>query len=52
MALCYVVLNVATTRKQESNQYFGLAIGFTVPSVWNASDETLQGTYVRDFLYM
>jgi len=30
MALCYVVLNVATTRKQESNQYFGLAIGFTV----------------------
>merc|ERR1719231_587275 len=30
MVLCYVVLNVATTQKQESNQYFGLAIGFTV----------------------
>lgn len=29
-ALCYVVLNVATTRKQEGNNYFGLAIGFTV----------------------
>merc|ERR550537_1642907 len=27
MVLCYVVLNVATTQKQESNQYFGLAIG-------------------------
>lgn len=31
-ALCYVVLNVATTRKQEGNNYFGLAIGFTVVS--------------------
>lgn len=30
MALCYVVLNVATTRRQFGNQYFGLAIGFTV----------------------
>jgi len=30
MALCYVVLNVATTRKQDGNNYFGLAIGFTV----------------------
>jgi len=30
LALCYVVLNVATTKKQECNQYFGLAIGFTV----------------------
>jgi aquaporin Z len=30
MALCYVVLNVATTKKSEGNQYFGLAIGFTV----------------------
>ena len=30
MALVYVVLNVATTRKGEGNQYFGLAIGFTV----------------------
>lgn len=29
-ALCYVVLNVATTRKQEGNNYFGIAIGFTV----------------------
>lgn len=29
-ALCYIVLNVATTRKQEGNHYFGLAIGFTV----------------------
>lgn len=32
MALCYVVLNVATTRRQFGNQYFGLAIGFTVVS--------------------
>merc|ERR1719163_2375180 len=32
MALCYVVLNVATTAKQEGNHYFGLAIGFTVVS--------------------
>lgn len=30
MALCYVVLNVATTRRQLGNQYFGFAIGFTV----------------------
>jgi len=30
MALCYVVLNVATTEKQKGNHYFGLAIGFTV----------------------
>jgi aquaporin Z len=29
-ALCYVVLNVATSRKTEGNSYFGLAIGFTV----------------------
>jgi len=29
-ALCYVVLNVATTEKQASNEYFGLASGFTV----------------------
>merc|ERR1719335_521494 len=33
MALCYVVLNVATTHKQDGNNYFGLAIGFTVVSV-------------------
>lgn len=32
MALCYVVLNVATTQKQDGNHYFGLAIGFTVVS--------------------
>merc|ERR550514_2114716 len=32
MALCYVVLNVATTAKAEGNSYFGLAIGFTVVS--------------------
>ncbi|HZC52975.1 MAG TPA: aquaporin [Mycobacterium sp.] len=29
-ALCYVVLNVATSRDQPGNQFFGLAIGFTV----------------------
>jgi len=29
-ALCYVVLNAATSQKQDGNQYFGLAIGFTV----------------------
>ncbi|HEY4459293.1 MAG TPA: aquaporin [Pseudonocardiaceae bacterium] len=29
-ALCYVVLNVATSKDQQDNQFFGLAIGFTV----------------------
>ena len=29
-ALCFVILNVATTRGTEGNSYFGLAIGFTV----------------------
>merc|ERR1719388_234331 len=28
--LCFVVLNVATTRKNEGNQFFGLAIGFVI----------------------
>lgn len=32
MALCYVVLNVTTTRKQDGSNYFGLAIGFTIVS--------------------
>ena len=32
LALCYVVLNVATTASQKGNQYFGLAIGFSVVS--------------------
>ena len=31
-ALCFVVLNVATTKAQAGNQYFGLAIGFCVVS--------------------
>jgi len=29
-ALCYVVLNVATSKRHPDNSYFGLAIGFTV----------------------
>ncbi len=29
-ALCYVVLNVATSKSQTGNSFFGLAIGFTV----------------------
>jgi hypothetical protein len=29
-ALCYVVLNVATSKDQPNNEFFGLAIGFTV----------------------
>jgi aquaporin Z len=29
-ALCYVVLNVATSKDQPGNHFFGLAIGFTV----------------------
>jgi aquaporin Z len=29
-ALCFVVLNVATTRGTEGNSYMGFAIGFTV----------------------
>merc|ERR1719313_2302889 len=28
--LCFVVLNVATVRKNDGNQYFGLAIGFVI----------------------
>jgi glycerol uptake facilitator-like aquaporin len=30
IALCYVVLNVATSKSHPDNSYFGLAIGFTV----------------------
>ena len=29
-ALCYVVLNVATSKNTEGNSFYGLAIGFTV----------------------
>ena len=29
-ALCFVVLNVATSKNTEGNSYYGLAIGFTV----------------------
>lgn len=29
-ALCYVVLNVATSRRRADNGYYGIAIGFTV----------------------
>lgn len=29
-ALCYVILNVATSKNTAGNSYFGLAIGFTV----------------------
>jgi aquaporin Z len=29
-ALCYVVLNVATSKSHPDNSYYGLAIGFTV----------------------
>merc|ERR1719217_1811056 len=28
--LCFVVLNVATTRKNEGNQFYGMAIGFVI----------------------
>merc|ERR1719197_460533 len=28
--LCFVVLNVATAKKNEGNQFFGLAIGFVI----------------------
>jgi aquaporin Z len=31
-ALCYVVLNVATSKHRQNNSYYGLAIGFTVVS--------------------
>jgi len=30
LMLCFVVLNVATARKNEGNQFFGLAIGFVI----------------------
>ena len=29
-ALCYVVLNVATSKSHPDNSFYGLAIGFTV----------------------
>ena len=29
-ALCYVVLNVATSKRTDGNSFYGLAIGFTV----------------------
>jgi aquaporin Z len=29
-ALCYVVLNVATSKSHPNNSFYGLAIGFTV----------------------
>jgi aquaporin Z len=32
-ALCYVVLNVATSKDQPGNGFFGLAIGFTVAAM-------------------
>jgi aquaporin Z len=35
-ALAYTVLNVATVKKTEGNQYFGLAIGFTVMAMASA----------------
>merc|ERR550537_545671 len=28
--LCFVVLNVATAKKNEGNQFYGLAIGFVI----------------------
>jgi aquaporin Z len=31
-ALCWVVLNVATSKDQPNNQFYGLAVGFTVVS--------------------
>jgi aquaporin Z len=34
-ALCLVVLNVATSARTEGNSYYGLAIGFTIPSSAN-----------------
>merc|ERR1719399_1019730 len=30
MMLCFVVLNVATAKKNDGNQYYGLAIGFVI----------------------
>ena len=29
-ALCFVILEVATSKRTEGNSYYGLAIGFTV----------------------
>lgn len=37
-ALCLVVLNVCTTKKQDNNSFFGLAIGMTVSAgAWAAA---------------
>ena len=43
LALALVVLNVATTKSQEGNSFFGLAIGFTVLAAAKANAGTSGG---------
>lgn len=33
LALCYVVLNITTSKSTAGNNFYGLAIGFTVPAM-------------------
>lgn len=44
-ALCYVVLNVATSKDQQDNGFFGLAIGFTVVAGAFAARGTSGGVF-------
>ena len=45
LALALVVLNVATTKSQECNSFFGLAIGFTVLAAAKANAGTSGGCF-------
>jgi aquaporin Z len=44
-ALCYVVLNTATSKKNAGNSYYGLAIGFTVTAGAYAGGAISGGAY-------
>ena len=44
-ALASVVLNVATTKAQENNSFFGLAIGFTVTAAAIAAGPISGGAF-------
>merc|ERR1719252_61569 len=43
--LCFVVLNVATARKNDGNQYFGLAIGFVIIAGGHAAGQISGGCF-------
>lgn len=45
LALCYVVLNTATSKKNAGNSYYGLAIGFTLTAGVYAGGAISGGAY-------